>query len=413
MSRIFLVSRREFLTNIRRRSFLFTAFVLPLIIIGAQIAIGYFVQEQSETTGGLGQVGYVDLTPDKLLQRARAKPQEFRAYADPEDARSDLTAGDIGAYFVVPPDYMELGIIHAYGIRDIPRGIEQQMSSFLIENLLADWPPERAARLKNPGNLTIATLDGESEIRSDESALATILLPIMFAMVFVMSIMTTSGFLLQGVVEEKETRLVEILVTSITPVQMLWGKILGLGALGLVQVTVWGIAGWLFLSQGSSVWSGLENADVPTQLLVLAPIYLLLGYLLYGSLLAGLGASVTSMQEGQQLSGIVSLIAASPLLLSMAFFNNANGALPTLLSLFPFTAPIAMVMRLPFAEVPPWQIAISLALLIVTAILVVWVAAHVFRVGLLMYSRRLGIDGLWNTLRLGRDFIPQSDEESA
>jgi ABC-2 type transport system permease protein len=231
-------------------------------------------------------------------------------------------------------------------------------------------------------------------------------------MVLIMSIMTTSGFLLQGVVEEKETRLVEILVTSITPVQMLWGKIIGLGALGLIQVTVWGAAGWLFLSRGSSVWSALEDASIPAQLLVLAPIYLLLGYLLFGSLLAGLGASVTSMQEGQQISSIIGLIAASPLLLTITFFNNANGLVPTVLSLFPFTAPIAMVLRLPFAEVPSWQIVLSLALLVATAVLIVWVAAQIFRVGLLMYSKRLGFDSLWNTLRFGLDFVPESDEDS-
>jgi ABC-2 type transport system permease protein len=412
MSRILLVSRREFLTNVRRRSFLFTAFVLPLIIIAAQIAIGHFVQQQSETTGSLGRIGYVDLTPDQILESALGKPEEFEAYSDPEVARSDLVAGKIGAYFVVPSDYVEQGLVHAYGIRDVPRGIEEQMSSFLAKNLLSDWPPERAARLMDPGNLTIATLDGESEIKSDESAMATILLPIIFAMVLIMSIMTTSGFLLQGVVEEKETRLVEILVTSITPVQMLWGKIIGLGALGLIQVTVWGIAGWLFLSRGSSVWSALENASVPAQLLILAPIYLLLGYLLFGSLLAGLGASVTSMQEGQQVSSIVSLIAASPLFFTIAFFKNANGLVPTVLSLFPLTAPIAMVLRLPFAEVPPWQIALSLALLVVTAILIVWIAAQIFRVGLLMYSRRLGFDSLWNALRFGLDFVPEQDEDS-
>lgn len=411
MNRILLVARREFITNVKRRSFLFTAFGLPLIIIAAQFAIGYFVGQQSRTTGTLGHIGYVDLTSEKLLSHAVDKPDEFRAYPDQESARAALTAGEIGAYFVVPPDYLARGIIDAYAIKDIPRGIERQMSSFLTDNLLADWPPDRARRLKNPENLTISTLDGEKEIKGDESAIVAILVPIIFAVLFMMSIFTTSGFLLQGVVEEKENRLMEILMTSITPLQMLWGKILGLGALGLLQIGVWALAGGLLLSRGSSLWSSLENVNLPTPLLVWAPIYLLFGFLLYGALLASIGAAVTSMQEGQQISGIVSVVASIPVLFSISFFNNANGPIPTILSLVPFTAPIAIVMRLPFADVPLWQIGLSLLLLVLTTLLIVWIAAQVFRIGLLMYGKRLGLRPLWTALRQGLDIVPANKEE--
>lgn len=403
MNRAFLVARREFVTNVRRRSFLFTAFGLPLLIIAAQFAVGYFVQTQTQTTGILGQIGYVDLTPDHLLGMAVRKPVEFREFSRQEDARAALVAGEIGAYFVVPMDYVTEGAVHAYSTKDIPRGIEEQMSSFLTDNLLADLPVERANRLRNPGNLTIATLDQAKEIRGDEAAIAAIFLPIIFAVLLMMSIFTTSGFLLQGVVEEKENRLVEILMTSITPVQMLWGKILGLGGLGLLQIIVWAMAGALVLSQGSSLWSGLENLTIPTPFLLWGSVYVLFGYVLFGALLAGIGAAVTSMQEGQQIAGIFSVIAAAPLFLSVTFFNNANGTIPVALSLLPFTAPVAMVMRLPLADVPLWQIGLSLLLLALTTLLIVWTAAQVFRIGLLVYGKRLGLRTLWTALRQGLD----------
>jgi ABC-2 type transport system permease protein len=412
MNRIFLIARREFLTNIKRRSFLFTAFGLPVIIIAAQFAVGYFVQQQGQTTGTLGRIGYIDLTPDQVLTQALGKPDEFQAFADQDSAQSALVAGKIGAYFVVPVDYVERGIVHAYGIKDIPRGIESQMSTFLTDNLLADWPAERAMRLKDPGNLTFSTLDGEKEIKGDDSVIVAVLVPIIFAVVLMMSIFTTSGFLLQGVVEEKENRLMEILITSLTPLQMLWGKILGLGTLGVLQIIVWATAGGLILSQGSSIWSSLENASIPTPLLVWGPVYLLLGYLLFGALLTGVGAAVTSMQEGQQISGILSLIAAIPMLLSMEFFSNANGTLPTVLSLVPFTAPVAMVMRVPLADVPLWQILLSVFLLALTTLLVVWIAAQIFRVGLLMYGKRLGLRSLWTTLRQGLDIAPEAKSDN-
>ena len=410
MNRILLVARREFVTNIRRRSFLFTAFGLPLIILAAQFAIGFFVEQQSTTTGTLGDIGYVDLTRDHILAPAAGKPAEFKAFSDQEAAKSALLDGAIGAYFVVPTDYVEQGTIHAYAVQDVPRGIEGQMTSFLTDNLLVGWPPEQAMRLKDPGNWTISTLDGEKEI-TEESSVAMILVPFVFALLFMMSIFTTSGFLMQGVVEEKENRLVEILMTSITPLQMLWGKILGLGALGLVQIAVWTSAGGLAVSQGASLWSGLEDISIPTSLVVAGPVYLVLGYLLFGALLAGIGASVTSMQEGQQVASIASLIAVIPMMLSITFFENANGPLPTAMSLIPFTATIAMVMRLPFADVPVWQIALSILLLTLTTLLTVWIAARVFRIGLLMYGKRLDSRSLWIALRQSLDRNPASEKD--
>jgi ABC-2 type transport system permease protein len=407
MSRTFFVAKREFVTNIKRRGFLFTAFGIPALIIAAQLVVAYFVQTQSEKTGGLGEIGYVDLTSDQLLAAAVNKPAEFRAFGQQDSARAALIAGDIGAFFLIPPDYLTRGVVHAYAIRDIPRGIEEQVSSFLEDNLLSDWPAERANRLKYPGHLSFATLDDQKEVQSDESVVAAIIVPVVFAALLMMSIFTTSGFMLQGVVEEKENRLVEILVTSITPVQMLWGKIAGLGALGLLQIGIWAAAGALLITQGAGLWSGLEDITIARPLLAWGAIYLLLGYVLYGALLAGIGAAVTSMQEGQQIAGIFSILAAVPLFLSVTFFRNANGLVPVVLSLFPFTAPVAMVMRLPFASVPLWQLAVSLFSLVFATILTIWIAAQVFRVGLLMYGKRLGLRPLWMALRQGLDAVPE------
>jgi ABC-2 type transport system permease protein len=407
MKRALLIARREFLTNVKRRSFLFTAFGVPLLVIVAQFAISYFVGEQGEKTGMLGQIGYVDRSPDQILALAVDKPDEFQAYEDEASAQAALLDGQIGAYFVVPVDYIERGVVHAYAIKDIPRGITGQIAAFLTDNLLADWPPERAARLQNPFNLTVSTLEGDTEIGED-STMGTILIPFIFAMLFMMSIFTTSSFLMQGVVEEKESRLVEILMTCITPLQLLWGKILGLGALGLLQIVVWAGAGGLALSKSESL--GLGNLTIPTSLLVWGPVYLLLGYLLFGGVLAGIGAAVTSMQEGQQIASIASMTAAAPMILSITFLTDANGPFPTASSLFPFTAPVAMMMRLPFADVPLWQVLLSVLLLALTTLLAVWLAAQVFRIGLLMYGKRLDLRTLWTALRQGLDIAPLGEE---
>jgi ABC-2 type transport system permease protein len=135
----------------------------------------------------------------------------------------------------------------------------------------------------------------------------------------------------------------------------------------------------------------------------LAALFLLLGYLLYGSLLAGLGASSSSLQEAQTISSIFALLAMSPIFAFITFLQNSNGPLPVALSLIPFTSPMAMMMRVSLGAVPIWQIALSIALLAAGGALVVWLAAWIFRVGLLMTGKRLGPKTLFRLIRRGAD----------
>jgi ABC-2 type transport system permease protein len=400
MNRYWIVARHELITQLRRKSFLFFAFVFPLLMIGANIGISYVVANQVEETGTLGTVGYVDQAG--LLAPALERPDEFQPYRDLDSAAAALADGNIGAYFVVPPDYMSSGRVDAFTYQSVPAGIEEQFSDFVRANLLADRDPLVAERLQQPADITMATLDGSREL-TQESAFGLIMTPIIFAIVFSMSITMTSSFLMQNVAEEKETRMVELMMTSITPLQMLWGKILGLGALGLVQVTGWALAGGaIYLASGSGR-DLLSSLNLSPWMLALAALYLLLGYLLYGSLLAGIGASSSSLQEAQTISSVSALIAMSPIFAFMSFLQNANGPLPLALSLIPFTSPMAMMMRVSLGTVPLWQIGFSMALLAAGAAVVVWLAAWIFRVGLLMTGKRLGLRTLFRLIRRGAD----------
>ncbi len=406
MKNSLLIARHEFLTNVKRRGFLFTAFVLPLIIIAVQIVMIQFTAEQEAKTGSLGRVGYVDEAG--LLEQAKKRPPEYVPYPDQETAHAALMEGEIGGYFLLPADYILRGEIHGYTTKNIPLGIQEQMQDFAQDNLLADLPPERVERLKNPLNLTMSTLQGDKQV-DQESAMVTIFTPIIFAMIFMMSIFTTSGFLMQGVVDEKENRLIEILMTSVTPLEMLWGKIVGLGALGLVQVAFWLAAGGVVLTVGTQVWEVLEKVQISISMIILGPLYLVLGYLLFGSILSGIGASSTSMQEAQSISSLVSMLAVVPMFAFTSVLSNPNGSLPVILSLIPFTAPMTVMMRLPLADVPLWQIGLSLLLLVAAVGLVIWLAAQVFRVGLLMYGKRLGPRELITAIREGIDIVPRKD----
>jgi ABC-2 type transport system permease protein len=400
VKRYWVVAKHELITQLRRKTFLFFAFVFPLLMVGANLGIGYMAASEAEETGTLGIIGYVDQSG--VLEPALEKPEEFRPYADEAAAKAALAAEAIGAYFSLPADYYSTGMVSAYTLESIPGGIEGQLRGFIRANLLAGRDALEAERLRNPAEVTMTTLDGKREVDQD-TALALILTPIVFAMIFGMSITMTSSFLMQNVAEEKETGMVELMMTSITPLEMLWGKILGLGSLGLLQMAIWAVTGGMVFIANQGAGEMLASIGLPAWLPGVALLYLLLGYLLYGSLLAGVGASSGSAQEAQSISAVFALLALSPMIAFVSLLKDPNGPVPLAMSLFPFTSPTAMIMRISLGQVPPWQILLSLVLLAAGAALVVWLAAWVFRVGLLMVGKRLKLGALIEVIRQGAD----------
>jgi ABC-2 type transport system permease protein len=252
-------------------------------------------------------------------------------------------------------------------------------------------------RIQQPVNLNIHINDSGRNI-TEANFPALLFIPLIFAMLFMMSSSTTSGFLMGGIVEEKTNRIMEILMTSVTPMQMLLGKIIGLGALGLTQLVVWGIAGGLLIHYGQAV-PLLNGLSFPTDLMIVFVIYFILSYFLLASLMAGLGAIAGSEQESRQYSGIISLMFAIPFFFIGAFIDDPNGSLPVALTLIPFTAPMTALLRLGLAAVPAWQIIASLVILLFTSALVVWASARVFRWGLLLYGKRPTPRELWRVIR--------------
>jgi ABC-2 type transport system permease protein len=225
--------------------------------------------------------------------------------------------------------------------------------------------------------------------------------PFVFGMLLFISIMTTSQFLMSGVVEEKENRMMEVFTTSTRPSEMLWGKLLGLGALGLTQLLVWAVVGLAFaLTQGTeNVGLALQALQVTPGYIALLFVYFLLGYLFNGALMAGIGASVNLESEGRQTAGLLSFVYVLPFVFIFSFLTDPNGGIAQLLSLIPFTSPVAMIMRMAFADVPPLEIALSIVILLVSVLLIVWIAGRVFRVGMLSYGKRLNLRDIWRALR--------------
>ncbi|MFZ0548037.1 MAG: ABC transporter permease [Candidatus Promineifilaceae bacterium] len=400
MKRYWVVAQHEFVTQIRRRSFLFMVFILPLVIAGLSTLTGILSARQEEQTGTLGRIGIVDLSG--VLAAERNRPSDYETFPNEETAAAALEANQIGAYFVIPDNYIVSGVVQGYAHDPIPGGIENQLRTYLLDNLLADQTPLVMKRLRDPAEVSMATLDGRINV-DENTGLIMILTPIIFAVLFILSISMTANIMMQNVVEEKETRMVEMITTSITPLELLRGKIIGLSALGLFQIGVWVLFGGVTILLRQDLAQAITNISYPAWLLVLAFLYLILGYVLYGSLLSGIGASSSSMQEATPIAALFSLMAVVPLWFVAQFLENANGAFPIFLSMLPFTAPTAMVLRLVLGQVPWWQVAASLGLLAISVVVVIWLAAWVFRVGLLMTGQRLSLTALLNAIRQNRD----------
>jgi ABC-2 type transport system permease protein len=205
-----------------------------------------------------------------------------------------------------------------------------------------------------------------------------------------MSSNVTSGFLMGGIVEERANRIMEILITSITPMQLLMGKIMGLGTLGLTQLIIWGAAGAILVRFGQQ-FPFLNGISFPIDMMVVFVIFFLVSYFLLASLMAGIGAVVGSEQESRQFASLLSLILVIPFFFLTTFINNPSSPLALALTFIPFTAPMTILLRMGFSSVPLWQLAISFVILVLTSLFVIWASARVFRWGLLLYGKRIGI----------------------
>ena len=231
------------------------------------------------------------------------------------------------------------------------------------------------------------------------SIILNLMVPYFLGILLVMTIFVTSGYLLQGVAKEKTSRVMEIILSSVTARELLAGKVLGLGALGLTQIVIW-LGSSVALSGGSA---GLLGIALPfmvrPQVLVLGVVYYVLGFLVYAVLMGGVGALGTTQQESQQLAGIFSLMAAIPLMLGGFMFSNPNMAFVRVLSWFPLTAPTMMLLRLPMAEVPLLDVVGSIVMLLVAIPIILWAGSKIFRMGLLMYGKRPGLRQVLRALR--------------
>lgn len=409
MGKTLSVLKQEVYVTVTRRSFLFTAFGLPLlsglILIGAAAlnrnapeAVSSIINEQgtvAELEGYVDPAGYIQTIPTSVPSA------RFEEYPDEAAAKQALAAGAISAYYLIPGDYLTSGELHYVREEFNPlTAFERtgQMEWVLQVNLL-EGDEQLAEMVQNPLNLQVEVLNIEDQ--RDEDNPLTFFVPYGVTMLFYTVILMSASFLLSSVTKEKENRVLEILMSSITPRQMLVGKIIGLGIAGLIQTGIWMGTAFLLLRLSGRTLQVPGEFQLPASLLFWGLIFFLLGYLLYASLMAAVGALVPNLREASQATFVVILPMLVPLFFVGILIDQPNGPLALGLSLFPLTAPVTMMTRLAATNVPLWQPLLAILLVLLTVVVVVRAVAGIFRAQILLSGQPFDFNLLFNAL-LGR-----------
>jgi ABC-2 type transport system permease protein len=405
MNKTLLILRHEFLHTIKRRGFIIMTLIVPLVALLAMGVLQLISGIAEPPVAEEVTIGYVDKSGgfEGYTQQDKVNLVRFDTQ---DDATEALVEGDIKEYFVIPPDYISTGVVSRYTLEkqlEAPAEIATAIRNFLLSNLLAEKVPAATVdRVEAPLNLVTTRLTETGAIAPEQGGFGNFIIPVVFSLLLSLSIVFSSTYLLQGLGEEKENRLIEILLSSVSARQLLTGKVFGIGAAGLAQVVVWVISVPILLSLASSTFGGfISTIQLPANFLVLAVVYFILGYLLFAVLSAGIGAISSNTREGQQLIAIFTLSLFIPLWFMSLLMLFPNNPIWVVLTIFPITAPVEVMIRLGVSDIPAWQLAASIAVLVLSIIGILSLTIKVFRTYLLMYGKRPRFGEIIRSLRSG------------
>lgn len=420
MRNVYLVIKHEISTTLGKPSFWLTTFVFPLIIFvitfGSQILAQDLTEDQPDGglipgLGGPGQetaaqiIGYVD-EAGVITQIPEAIPAELlREFASRTAADAGIAAGEIEQYYVLPEEFLDTGevILVQASFSPFAQLAEDSWFEYVITyNLVEDV--DVAVLLLNP----MPQVRSESLAVSDESptpeadGVATSLVSTGMLFIFFFVLTMSSGFMLRSVTQEKENRVMELLLLSLRPRDLMLGKILGLGLVALLQMAIWLGGGLFIVGRGlpiAGLAAGALSQTLPSGFVVWAVLYFLFGYLTFASLLGALGTLAPTMREGSQFTFLVLLPLMIPLWLNSVFIEAPDGTLATALSIFPLTSPVSMVARMTATSVPIWQVLLSLGLLAATTYGLILLSARFFRSDTLLSSAPLDMKRIRQELK--------------
>ncbi|RHJ83972.1 ABC transporter permease [Parabacteroides sp. AM08-6] len=437
MNKIGLIIKREYLRRVSKKSFLLLTFLTPFIF-----AALVFVPLWLSTIKGddAKQVAIIDATGKyaplfknteeyNFITEKGSSIEEYRKNPDKE----------IFAFLNITEDLLQNpSAATLYSEKQIPLGlknvIDETLSNYLKDEKLETYNIENLKQIiadsKINFNIKTVKWDQDGGEKNTSAEVASILGMVLTLIIYMFIIMYGS-MVMQGVMEEKTNRIIEVMISSVKPFDLMMGKIIGIGFVGLTQVFLWAIltsvlvAGSLFFFNGSASPEDVMNAQMAAQgmgdIAANTPnmniqiqevinsinfgmigscfiLYFIGGYLLYAALFAAIGSALEQQEDASQFMTPIMLLMVFSLYAGIYSMNNPDGPLAFWCSMIPFTSPIVMMVRLPF-DIPVWEILLSFALLFASAILIVWFSGKIYRVGILMYGKKPDIKEMMKWLK--------------
>jgi ABC-2 type transport system permease protein len=405
MSRVLVVARREYLERVRSKTFLAATLLGPLLLAGFTVGPGLLMARQRakplrvsvlDAGGGLREAVEASL----LRRRAEGQPRFTLVAAPAGDAEAARTAlsgsvlrGEVDGFLLLPEGALAQGKAEYYGknvsnfqdIRLLDRAVGEAYVARRLTAAGLDAPGIEAATKGLDLKTIRLTASGAREDTGGSFLLSMVLLTILYT-----SLLMWGAALMNGVIEEKTNRVVEVVVSSLPTRDLFLGKLMGVGSVALTQFLVWAASLLVvgLYTAGAAAGGGFQLPEISPVMLAAFVTYFVLGFFVYGSLYTAVGASVNNQQEAQNLAFPVMM----PLILAFVFFpvvlRSPDGTLAVALSLVPFLTPMLMFLRISVVTPPVWQIALSVVLMLLTIAAVNWLAARIYRVGILMYGKR-------------------------
>ncbi|HET7293889.1 MAG TPA: ABC transporter permease [Vicinamibacteria bacterium] len=403
--RVLPIVRREYLERIRSKAFLIGTLVGPALMAGLMILPSVLMAKQRGKPLRVAVLDESGALKETIEDALRSSTEEGRrrfdvhatadgdANAVRERLKAQVLDGSLDGYLFLPRDALERSVAEYHG-KNVSNVMDLGLMDRAVEDALigvrlrgAGIGDERARDVMRRLDLKTVRLSatGEREDRGGSFFLSMILLMTLYT-----TVAMWGAALMNGVIEEKANRVVEVVVSSVSPTELFAGKLLGIGAAGLTQFLVW-TAFMLALSLyggAVAILGGLKLPEIQPLVLVLFVVFFLLGYFLYGAMYAAVGAAVNSQQEAQSLVFPVMMPLVFGVMLFPMVLSSPDSGLSVFCSFVPFWTPLLMFLRVTTLTPPSWQVLLSIALTAATVALLNWAAARIYRVGILMYGKR-------------------------
>jgi len=396
MKKIIDVARYEYIHHVAKRRFWIALLGMPLgflLIMALSVLFSYLSFDNEP-------VGYIDQA--NLITQPQEVPEkigftdifiQLLPYSDEDSARTDTENGKLQGFVVIPVGYQSTYSVTYFSNKQPSSDVVRQINRLIRENMLLQEQIPHLERIEAGSQISLQSLDGSQS--SDGTGWHRIFVPILIGILYFILVMSCGGYLLQSLVEEKQNRTMEIMITSMTPNQLMIGKIVGNLGVGFTQILVWVV----ILAIGLLVFRDrlpfLGDLNLSPGYMAISLALLVLAFIVSAGLISIIGATMSTVEEGQSVNGLMVMPTMLPFYFFQTFLTNPNGIIPRILSYFPLSAPFSLSLRMAFTKIPAWEIISVFAIQIISIALVFWLSGKAFRRGLLEYSKKLKLRDLF------------------